>query len=306
MFQIIILMSTYNGQQYVAEQIESILNQKGVLVKLLVRDDGSCDGTKKIVKEYAKKYKNVTLIEGENVGFVNSFSELVYEGLNNEFKADYFAFADQDDIWLPSKLLNACVFLSKVDKGIPALYESNSMKVDAQKREIGLFLTKDLNKYSRGFSLINGSVQGCGMTFNRKAAEIYSTNPPHKSWHDRWMFLLCYFLGQTYYDPTVQFYYRIHGNNVLGNNNAKSFDYYKSQFRNFLKMPLHMEMAQEFFNNYKDRISEKDKKIFKIYLTYRYNIASKFSIMTSSNFMSPYDSLKGKWKYYWKLLLGRA
>lgn len=89
-------MSTYNGENYLKEQLDSIFNQKEVEINLFIRDDGSMDNTVDIVKEYMVKYPNkINLIEGNNIGFANSFYYLVK--INPKY--EYYALSDQDDIW---------------------------------------------------------------------------------------------------------------------------------------------------------------------------------------------------------------
>ena len=92
-----ILLSTYNGEKFLEEQLESILNQKGdFLLKILVRDDGSRDGTLEILEKYSKKIE-MQIIRGENIGVNNSLRELF---MNCDIDCDYFAISDQDDVWL--------------------------------------------------------------------------------------------------------------------------------------------------------------------------------------------------------------
>ena len=92
-------MSTYNGEAFVAEQLESIINQTYKNIEIVIRDDGSSDNTVGIIKEYQKKYNNIKLYEGKNVGFVKSFFELL-----SLAKADYYSYADQDDVWIDNNL----------------------------------------------------------------------------------------------------------------------------------------------------------------------------------------------------------
>ena len=99
MEKIQVLMSTYNGEKYLKEQIESILNQEKVEVNILIRDDGSCDKTLKIIKELSKNPK-ISYYEGKNIGPAKSFMDLVNKSGD---KFNYYAFADQDDIWMPNK-----------------------------------------------------------------------------------------------------------------------------------------------------------------------------------------------------------
>ena len=100
MENVLVLMSTYNSGDYLNEQIDSILAQINVNVHLLIRDDGSKNSTVDRIKSLKNKYGRITFIEGENLGFADSFMNLVYEAhkFNNY---QYFAFADHDDVWLP-------------------------------------------------------------------------------------------------------------------------------------------------------------------------------------------------------------
>ena len=102
MKKVCVLMSTYNGEKYLKEQIDSILKQKGVKVNLLVRDDGSTDNTLSLLEEYKKK----GLLDyccGSNMKPARSFMEL----LSIAPDSDYYAFSDQDDYWEHDKLFNA-------------------------------------------------------------------------------------------------------------------------------------------------------------------------------------------------------
>ena len=97
-----VFMSTYNGEKYLEQQIESILHQEHVKVKLFIRDDGSKDNTIKILRKYSK-LSNIHVIYGDNIGYAKSFLKIIE---NNEYTS-YYSFSDQDDIWLPNKLHEA-------------------------------------------------------------------------------------------------------------------------------------------------------------------------------------------------------
>lgn len=89
-----VVMSTYNGEKYLKEQIDSILSQEGVDVRLYIRDDGSSDRTTDILASY-QEHKNVKIEKGNNLGFAKSF----LTALDECDEADYYAFSDQDDVW---------------------------------------------------------------------------------------------------------------------------------------------------------------------------------------------------------------
>lgn len=301
--KVLVLMSTYNGEKYLREQIESILHQEGVELKLLIRDDGSSDATRQILSEYAA-LDEIAVNYGANAGFVGSFSELLKQGVSDSFNADYFAFSDQDDIWFANKLKVACMALERTDKEKPCLHQSNSMLIDVRGSELHPFQDSDPTKYGRGSALIHGSVQGCGMVFNRKAAEMYVTKMPRQSWHDRWMFLICYYLGETLFCQEPLFYYRIHGNNTLAKSGITKKEYLTKQYKGFLKEPLHLIMAREFYSAFEKYISETDERLFLIYFSYRHSIIQKLNILFTKDFAYPFKH--GKGKYMWKVILGRV
>ena len=123
---ITVLMSTYNGEKYLHEQIDSILRQQGVKVNLLVRDDGSTDNTLAILDKYQEEGL-LTFYTGENLGPQRSFLHLLQQAP----QSDYYAFADQDDIWLEDKLSTGIKQLQN-DKEKPALYFSQTQLTDEE------------------------------------------------------------------------------------------------------------------------------------------------------------------------------
>lgn len=121
------MMSSYNGEKHIAEQIDSILNQKTEHeVHLRIRDDGSVDGTCGILEKYVSEFPSqVELIKCENKGYNASFFDLM---LNAE-GFDYYSISDQDDVWLPDKLQIACEMIDSITEDIPVLYASTSYLV---------------------------------------------------------------------------------------------------------------------------------------------------------------------------------
>ena len=101
MTSIAVMMSTFNGEAYVEEQINSILNQLNVKISLFIRDDGSKDKTISIIRNKINRNSNIQLIQGENVGVGNSFMNLLYSTPDDY---DFYAFSDQDDIWESEKI----------------------------------------------------------------------------------------------------------------------------------------------------------------------------------------------------------
>ena len=209
-----VLMSTYNGEKYLREQLDSILHQKGVDVRLIVRDDCSKDHTLSILHEYANKFPNISIESGDiNLRPCKSFFKLIC----NNTDCDYFALSDQDDIWDEDKLISAVHMLEKVDQMKPAMYFSNLRIVDQNNKfyRNSHSQRRDLNNKYR--SLTECAASGCTIVYNRKLAEIAArVKPCDFSMHDTWIYMTCAFFGNVVYDYQPHINYRQHGNNVIG------------------------------------------------------------------------------------------
>ena len=299
MFSVLVLLSTYNGEKYLREQLDSILNQHGVSVNILVRDDGSVDKTRQILSEYIEIYHNITYVFGKNIGFVKSFSELIRMSLSYIPTPEYLDFCDQDDIWFPNKLLAACMQLEKMDKRKPNLFSHNSIIID-EKGDKTTIYHRSPPRYTRGNVMVYSTEQGCCMVFNRVAVELYNQNLPTITWHDRWMYLICYYLGDVQYFQKPLISYRVHHENALAINkykSSKAFPFKLFSFLPSLKLPqytLHSDMAKEFLDNFGSKIQEKDKKLFFIFTTYKTSIISKFKFLASKEFLSPTGGMKNR------------
>lgn len=204
-----ILMSTYNGEEYLKEQIDSILRQSYPNIELLIRDDGSEDRTREILKQYEQENKHVKVIYGENKGVNGSFFTLV-----ENCDADYIAFADQDDVWLPEKIQVAVTRLEKIKE--PALYACNKILIDGKDNII-----EENNKKQKIPSFSNALVEnictGCTIVMNRKLTDLVKKHIPHHAvLHDWWCYLLAAYAGTVIYDENAYILYRQHGNNVVG------------------------------------------------------------------------------------------
>ena len=206
--KVAVLLSTYNGEKYVAEQIHSILTQTYKNLVLVVRDDGSSDKTIKIVKEFADKYDNIRLVEGKNMGFIKSFFELLkYE------QADYYAYADQDDIWLPEKISLAVKSLDQLPASMPNMAFSNS---DYYNVDMELIKEGEKNKtYSFTNSLYECVSQGMTMVINQTAKDLILDFVPEKVFfHDWWTYMICSGIGNVAYDNVTTVKYRRDGKNA--------------------------------------------------------------------------------------------
>ena len=158
-------MSVYNGEKYLSEQIESILNQNGVDIHLFVRDDGSSDGSKDKLGAYFDN-SNISILESTtNLGYKNSFLKcLEYAIEDNDF--DYFAFADQDDVWLEDKMIRAVNMLDSNTKKEYRLYFSSLQFVKQDLKPTDLKTYNNLN-LSLAPSLVRFSLSGATFEIGR-------------------------------------------------------------------------------------------------------------------------------------------
>lgn len=204
-----ILMSTYNGERFLSEQIDSLLRQTYHNLEILIRDDGSKDRTGEILKEYEKKYPNIHVYLEENVGVVKSFFELLKKS-----DADYVAFSDQDDVWLEGKVEKAVEKLEMIKE--PALYCSNKILADSKLKVIA---ENNHRKLRPGFenAVVECICTGCTSMMNRSLAEnIKAHIPDHAIMHDWWCYLAASYLGTVIFDDNAYIYYRQHESNVVG------------------------------------------------------------------------------------------
>ena len=214
-----VLMSTYNGENYIAEQIKSIISQRDVQIRLFVRDDGSTDQTLGIIRSLMGTADLTVIEDGENLGPGSSFMKLLYTYANDP-DIDYFAFADQDDIWLEKKLITAAQSIEKSGYAGPVLYCSNQT----------LYCNEEVcgERYSEPqnieliYHLTINTISGCTFVLNKDLAQLINSYPHCDShiveyrMHDSWIILIAIICGHVIYDQNSNMLYRIHDHNTVG------------------------------------------------------------------------------------------
>ncbi|MBM6744345.1 glycosyltransferase [Drancourtella massiliensis] len=215
MYNIEVLMSSYNGEKFISEQLNSIFNQKECNVHVLVRDDGSTDSTLSILEDYANRY-NLDYYSGENLKPAKSFMHLV----KHCNIADFYAFADQDDIWYPDKLIRAISVIknSEVDN-LPIAYCSNLTPVYDSQHIIceKLLGEKIADEYTEILSR-SSDIFGCTMVWNRDLQTLLTSigTPNMQPMHDYWVALIASCYGRLIYDKIPSIMYRQHEDNKVG------------------------------------------------------------------------------------------
>lgn len=268
MKNVCVLMSTYNGEKYLQEQIDSIINQQGVNVMLLVRDDGSTDSTVDILERY-KQDGILDWYSGKNLRSARSFLDLIYRAP----ECEYYAFSDQDDYWMPEKLHVAVERLGETDAGRSALYCSKTKLVDEKLQPIMQTEKHEFRALGMPSAFIINNAPGCTMVFNRYLLErLRDYYPKNIGMHDSWAYKICVVTGnQIIADKNAYICYRQHGNNVLGgmNNPARSW---KRRFNNLKSAACYRsKVANEVLNGYGKYLSKEDKEQLLIISRYRQN-----------------------------------
>lgn len=275
-----VLMSTYNGEKYIREQLDSIFKQKGVNVVLYVRDDGSTDDTIKILEEYRENHPVVIVFDGENVGPGESFMRLVYQ-YADEPDIEFYAFADQDDIWLEDKLKVAIETIIARKDNKPVLYTSNQyIYTDGENKGDR---HKDVQRIDLISHMTRNTIAGCTFVFNKKLAQLLArTDKPEQRiikyrLHDSWMMLVAILCGEVVYDKTSHMLYRIHSENVVGVRKMsvkKRLDRLKRYYVKRDDANLRMITAQELLRLF-PQISGEDKEVLQLYADYQKGLRNK-------------------------------
>lgn len=217
--KVLILLSSYNGGEKIRKQIDSILSQINVDVNILVRDDGSTDDTKEILRDIEIREQRVKVLFEKNIGWKRSFLELVYS-CSTEY--DYFGFSDQDDIWFEDKVFSLIDLMESDEDVLVKMGHCNSQSVDEKLNE------RAEQEYRRPYPLnyksaiANEFFQGCGMLWNKKAMELIRVYKPKNVdlAHDYWVGLICFLFGKVYFLREAKFYHIRYDNNSSEDGNV--------------------------------------------------------------------------------------
>lgn len=218
MSNVIVLMSSYNGARFLNEQLQSILDQDfDGNITVLIRDDGSKDTTLNLIRRVKQSdTRTLEVIEGKNLGPQRSFLALIQLAGD----ADYFFFADQDDIWYPDKIQRGVDALRKCDG--PACFTSNYDIYNSdleQKRERVL---KERPPFRPLKIIFYNQIPGCAMGFNRQLMNaLKNVKLSNVMMHDSMTLAFAAAIGEVLYDEQPGIAHRIHGDNVVGEGHKK-------------------------------------------------------------------------------------
>lgn len=216
-----ILMGVYNGSKYLVAQLDSLAAQTHDKWRLVVSDDGSSDATLQIVRNYQAKWgaDKVEIRKGPRTYFAQNFLSMACDPA---IKADYYAFCDQDDVWLPEKLQVAIDHLDAVDRPeVPYVYCGRTILVRENLRPYAYSPEFIFPRTFRN-ALVQSIAGGNTMVFNQATKTLLEkTGPVPTPSHDWWLYqLVTAVAGVVHFDPKPYILYRQHGNALVGENTS--------------------------------------------------------------------------------------
>ena len=213
-----IAMATYNGENFIAQQIESIFAQTYKDFELIICDDSSTDRTIQIIQTFMKKHSNIKLFQNQrNIGYLKNFEKLI-----NLCKSDYIALSDQDDIWIETKLeieMKELLKIQNISNKVPIMVHSDLMMIN-QKSEItqeSYFKYRDYKlKKTEDLGQILGpcGVMGNTLLFNKYLKDMILPFPDTLENHDYWIAVVNELFGKRVTINRQLVQYRIHDKNT--------------------------------------------------------------------------------------------
>lgn len=274
-----IAMATYNGENFLEEQILSIQKQSYQNWNLYISDDGSNDNTVNLIKELASVDSRIKLINTERQGGVIANFNCALEHTVSE----YIALCDQDDIWPENRLELLVAELKKYEemgnkKEILIFTDLKLIDQDGEKIADSFYETNHLNPQDnlKDYNLLwVSTVYGCTTIMNRKLLDIALPIPNAAQMHDQWLALMAHKNSGLYYFDFKTICYRQHDNNVVGGAVNTPITRLLNFKRNFIRVMKHVKNIKEIlrcygglyykdrsFNNYYDFLSFAFKEIF--------------------------------------------
>ncbi|WP_316796865.1 glycosyltransferase family 2 protein [Pedobacter agri] len=283
-----ILMATYNGAEFLAKQLNSILNQSYTSWELIIRDDGSVDGTLAIIEHYCQKDKRIKLLQYGTIhgSACRNFSQLFDWAYGQHHP--YILFADQDDIWLPHKLERSLAVMLQQEQlygaSTPLLLYSNLSFIDEHDQPIGVTLS--LPKTLELPVLLNENYAwGCTIIINQVAIKKIKHIPISSVNHDYYVAMVVAAFGKNILLNEHHILYRQHQKNVSGNVNKMTFI---SRLNRYLQvkttmlepMTANYRLVDSFYNIYKSDLSTVHLKMIGGYLaSYKRGFGTLLSMM---------------------------
>lgn len=277
-----VLLSTYNGERYLKEQLYSLKNQTNKHFIIVARDDNSGDNSVKLIKNLGIDVLPSTI----NLGAKISFSELLTYA-NKNLNSDYIIFADQDDVWDENKIEKTSHKMQELEsiygRDMPLLVHSDltvtDEKLDIIAPSFWKYQNINPNKQKLSDFLVDNNVTGCTMMINRALAERVKSIPQEAIMHDWWIAMVASALGKIAYIDEPLMLYRQHGKNDTG---AKKYgvQYFIRKFFTKPSFKKYIEQSKAFLDLYGYELDEYHKSMLEEFSIFdRLNKLQKLKIL---------------------------
>lgn len=254
-----ILMATYNGEKYIVEQIDSIINQTYKNWNLLIRDDNSTDRTLEIIKNYQKKDDRIRILDNNkvNLGIVKNFEKLLKIS-----ESELIMFSDQDDIWKKGKIKTYLKKLEEVKRveNEKIMIHSNSNLYKKKKKKLDLFISDRFTEQKLENIFFNFFVQGSTIMITKSLKEFILPFPKEVYIHDRYIHLLTDIFFKRIFINESLMDYRQHENNQIGGNTSLK----KLISRRYFYQKDY-ELIKKIYELYKNKLNLEQKNMIESY-----------------------------------------
>lgn len=302
MENVLVLMSTYNGSRFLNVQIESIMTQKDVIVKVLVRDDGSSDETLSILKKWKETYpNNIEFYQGRNIGPARSFLELLEK--STVYPHKYIAFCDQDDVWLPNKLNKAINCIPKGDIVKECLYLGSYQMTDSKLNPI--YTPYCSPRIGVLEAMIDNVATGCTMVMNKALVNrVISVNFNLLLMHDDWVYKIATAVNaDIIFDDEKLMLYRQHGMNVIGGIRQNFKEKWTGRFKKlFYPDNLRVKVVSELITQFGNNLPPRNKILLTKLANYKKGL-NRFYFLGNHNFRG--QNLEGTLRAKFMILFGQ-
>jgi glycosyltransferase involved in cell wall biosynthesis len=269
-------MAAYNGENFIARQIDSIITQSRQDFILYINDDASTDNTFEILQQYAEKYPRKVQISqrSENSGDAkHNFIDMMIS-----HKADYVMLCDQDDVWLPNKIevtLNKMKAVEKLHPNTPVLIHTDLKVADQNLRILMPSYKKATNRnYNRtafNQALTLNNVSGCTVMYNRALSNLIERKPDNFIMHDWWLQLIAAAFGKIGHTDEATILYRQHGGNSVGAKDTRTLSYKLKHLRHsdYIKERIQSTypQAESFLKIYREKLTDAQKKLLEQFIS---------------------------------------
>ena len=270
-----ILLAAWNGEKYIAEQLDSLLSQTVQNFRLYVSDDCSADGTFQILQDYRRRYPDKIFITRRSQNSSNAKHN--FFDLMTAHKDDYVMLCDQDDVWLPRKIELTLEKMKQLEslygKEMPLLVHTDLHIVDAGLRVLcpsyRLAMNANYRRTELKDSIIQNILTGCTVMYNRALSELVQKEPDYMHMHDWWLMLIASAFGAIGHVDEQTILYRQHSHNSIGARDMRSPLYkcsrllHAGQVRQAIAITY--PQAQSFLDMYRSRLTREQIQFLESY-----------------------------------------